>query len=191
MPIGTTARPKRPWPVRLFASVLLLAGAGEKIDFNRQVRSILADKCFACHGPDTAKVKGKLRLDVRETAIGRGAIVPGKPEESELVSRISALASRNHGTTISIAVNATNGTHTSVSRRSSFWRAASGRSSTAASAVRAPTSVAGESSRTATRIIRYGTPQMTDIAANRIQPRRVISVLYQRRLGRRRSRRGA
>jgi hypothetical protein len=64
--------------------------ADGKIDFSRQVRSILSDKCFACHGPDTAKLKGKLRLDVRDWAIRRGAIVPGKPDESELVQRIFA-----------------------------------------------------------------------------------------------------
>jgi len=65
-----------------------ISAADQKIDFSRQVRSILSDKCFACHGPDTTKIKGKLRLDVRDWAIKRGAIVPGKPDESELVQRI-------------------------------------------------------------------------------------------------------
>jgi hypothetical protein len=59
-------------------------------DFNRDIRPILSDKCFACHGPDTTKLKGKLRLDVRDVAIQKGAIVPGKPAESELVRRINA-----------------------------------------------------------------------------------------------------
>src|SRR6516164_9645731 len=76
----------------LFGTGLLLvylgaARADDKIDFNRDIRPILSDKCFACHGPDTSKLKAKLRLDVRDVAIKRGAIVPGKPEESELVRR--------------------------------------------------------------------------------------------------------
>jgi hypothetical protein len=70
----------------------LLVRAAGKVDFNRDVRPILSDKCFACHGPDTSKVKGKLRLDVREVALKRGAIVPGKVDESELSRRIFATA---------------------------------------------------------------------------------------------------
>src|SRR6516164_5611856 len=50
------------------------ARADDKIDFNRDIRPILSDKCFACHGPDTSKLKAKLRLDVRDVAIKRGAI---------------------------------------------------------------------------------------------------------------------
>ena len=68
---------------------------GGKVDFNRDVRPILSDKCFACHGPDAKHVEGELRLDLREVATkrngeGRVAIVPGKPEASELVRRISS-----------------------------------------------------------------------------------------------------
>jgi hypothetical protein len=76
----------------LLAFVLLphFARADGKLDFNRDVRPILSDKCFACHGPDTSKVKGKLRLDVRDIAVKRGAFVPGKPDESELIRRIVA-----------------------------------------------------------------------------------------------------
>ncbi|HEX8916033.1 MAG TPA: PSD1 and planctomycete cytochrome C domain-containing protein [Humisphaera sp.] len=63
------------------------------LDFNRDVRPILSDNCFACHGPDPEKRKGKLRLDDRAAALapaegGHAAIVPGKPDESELVKRI-------------------------------------------------------------------------------------------------------
>src|SRR5260370_23928431 len=81
--------------VASFALVTLItvpdaARAQGKIDFNRDIRPILSDKCFACHGPDTSKVKGKLRLDVREVAVKKGAIVPGKPDESELVRRVHA-----------------------------------------------------------------------------------------------------
>ena len=63
------------------------------MDFNRDVRPLLSDNCFACHGPDTGKVKGGLRLDRRDDALhagkyGKVAIVPGKPGDSELVRRI-------------------------------------------------------------------------------------------------------
>ncbi|HMF18756.1 MAG TPA: DUF1549 domain-containing protein, partial [Gemmataceae bacterium] len=74
----------------LIGSLATSALADDKVDFNRQVRTILSDKCFACHGPDTAKIKAKLRLDVREVAVKRGAIVPGQPHKSELISRIFA-----------------------------------------------------------------------------------------------------
>ena len=71
--------------VAVWASPALGADAP---DFNRQIRPILSDKCFACHGPDSAARKAKLRLDVREVAIERGAFVPGDAAASELVARI-------------------------------------------------------------------------------------------------------
>src|SRR5437879_1656370 len=66
-----------------------------KVEFNRDIRPILADKCFACHGPDVKKLKANLRLDLAESAHksgddGRAPIVPGKPEASELVRRIES-----------------------------------------------------------------------------------------------------
>src|SRR5262245_17729461 len=68
--------------------------AGPAIDFNRDVRPILTDKCFACHGPDEKHRQAKLRLDVEKdakaTRDGFPAIVPGKPDESELVRRITS-----------------------------------------------------------------------------------------------------
>src|SRR4051794_32539666 len=65
------------------------------LDFNRDVRPVLADSCFACHGPDERKRKGGLRLDLRAAATkplesGATAIVPGKPADSELVKRITS-----------------------------------------------------------------------------------------------------
>ncbi len=64
-----------------------------KVDFNREVRPILAQYCFKCHGMDDHGRKGELRLDLREQAIGKGksgevAIVPSHPESSEVIKRI-------------------------------------------------------------------------------------------------------
>jgi Protein of unknown function (DUF1553)/Protein of unknown function (DUF1549)/Planctomycete cytochrome C len=71
------------------------ASGAAKLDFNRDIRPILSDNCFACHGPDTQKIKGGLRLDLKDAALKPGksgalALVPGKPERSELVKRIGA-----------------------------------------------------------------------------------------------------
>jgi uncharacterized protein DUF1553/uncharacterized protein DUF1549/concanavalin A-like lectin/glucanase superfamily protein/cytochrome c len=64
-----------------------VAGA---LEYNRDIRPILAENCFACHGPDSAARKASLRIDKRDDAIEAGAIVPGKPAESELINRILA-----------------------------------------------------------------------------------------------------
>jgi dsRNA-specific ribonuclease len=86
------------------SSVLVLAGlfpavsrAAEPVDFQRDIRPILSDNCFKCHGPDEGTRKGKLRLDTRELAVkggrsGEPAIVPGKPEASELLRRVKTTA---------------------------------------------------------------------------------------------------
>jgi hypothetical protein len=58
--------------------------------YNFEVRPILADKCFACHGMDAAKRKGKLRLDVRDAALETKAVVPGDVENSTLWQRITS-----------------------------------------------------------------------------------------------------
>jgi hypothetical protein len=62
------------------------------VDFNRDVRPLLSDNCYACHGPDKGKRKAKLRLDNREGVTadlgGHAAVVPGSPGKSELVRRI-------------------------------------------------------------------------------------------------------
>src|SRR5688572_1916142 len=77
----------------LLALVALPAAAGDKVDFQRQIRPLLADKCFACHGRDAAHREASLRLDGRAAALKGGdselpAIVPGPPDKSELVRRI-------------------------------------------------------------------------------------------------------
>jgi hypothetical protein len=79
----------------LLAPAAARAGdAAVKVDFNRQIRPILSESCYQCHGPDQNKRKAKLRLDVREglfrSAEGITVVVPGKPDESELVERISS-----------------------------------------------------------------------------------------------------
>jgi len=64
--------------------------AAERIDFNRDIRPLLADKCFACHGPDAKQREADLRLDQREGLLDveRMIVVAEKPDESELIARI-------------------------------------------------------------------------------------------------------
>lgn len=59
-----------------------------RIEFNRDVRPILSNNCFYCHGPDKNHREADLRLDLRDEAVAAEAIVPGRIEESELIARI-------------------------------------------------------------------------------------------------------
>jgi hypothetical protein len=66
-----------------------------KVDFNRDIRPLLSENCYKCHGPDDGARKAKLRFDVRAEALkpaksGAVPIVPGSPEKSELIARVTA-----------------------------------------------------------------------------------------------------
>src|SRR5580704_9862598 len=71
------------------------AAMDDSLQYNRDIRPILSENCFACHGADSASRKAGLRLDHFDPATaadkdGKHAIVPGKPQESLLVQRITA-----------------------------------------------------------------------------------------------------
>jgi mono/diheme cytochrome c family protein len=73
---------------------VIARGAASAPQYNRDIKPILADHCLTCHGQDEQARKSKLRLDTREGSLkggksGVAAIVPGKPEESELIARIT------------------------------------------------------------------------------------------------------
>src|SRR5688572_17621571 len=71
------------------------AAARETVEFNRDIRPVLSDRCYTCHGPDQARRRSKLRFDVEADAKqdlgGRFAIVPGDTAKSEIILRITAI----------------------------------------------------------------------------------------------------
>src|SRR5438477_13110768 len=82
------------------AAVVLSAVAGgaaaaqsDRVSFNRDLRPIMSDTCFRCHGPDRNARKAEMRLDLRDeatrpTRTGHVPIVPGDPDKSEIIARI-------------------------------------------------------------------------------------------------------
>ena len=83
----------KPLSTSLIIALMLGGMARAEVSFNRDIRPIMSDTCFRCHGPDESSRMAGLRLDIREHALrptksGRIPIVPGKPDESEMIRRI-------------------------------------------------------------------------------------------------------
>ena len=74
----------------LLALLLTGTAVAEPLDFNRDIRPILSENCFYCHGQDGNKREADLRLDKREPAVAAGAIEPGDPAASLVIERIHA-----------------------------------------------------------------------------------------------------
>ena len=90
------------WLVSLVASSLVgllvqqstivasIAQEPQAIEFNRDIRPILSENCFYCHGPDPQHRQADLRLDDRQAALEASAIIPGNPSDSQLARRINS-----------------------------------------------------------------------------------------------------
>ena len=82
----------------LLPAAAFCAGMGQpqELRYDRDIRPILSDNCFRCHGPELKSRKAKLRLDVREVALEKEAFVPGKPDESEMIRRLVTTNEDDH-----------------------------------------------------------------------------------------------
>src|SRR6516165_3091290 len=79
----------------LWAAVMCAAPINAQVRFNRDIRPIMAETCFRCHGPDKSSRMAGMRLDLRDEALkpnrnGTAPIVPGDPEKSAIVARVFA-----------------------------------------------------------------------------------------------------
>jgi hypothetical protein len=87
-PIGMEMNFRKPVFWMAILACLGATSLARELSYNRDIRPILSDNCFYCHGPDANHRKAKMRLDVREDALKAEAFVPGNSDESELVKRI-------------------------------------------------------------------------------------------------------
>jgi len=85
---------RRWWLIALGCAAGATAAPNDPIQFNRDIRPILSEHCFTCHGPDDSKRQSKLRLDLENFAKGdlggHAAVVPGEPGSSEMIRRVSS-----------------------------------------------------------------------------------------------------
>ncbi len=89
-PVATTGWVFWLFAVAFFVGAREVSAQPESLSYNRDIRPILSGKCFKCHGPDAGAREADLRFDRREDAIDFAAIVPGEPDESSLIERVTS-----------------------------------------------------------------------------------------------------